>query len=99
MRKNLRPVHPGEFLNEEFLKPRGLGIYALALDLHVPTTRITELVRQRRAISRDDAERLARYFNTTPAFWLNLQSKFDLDVGEDSAVNRAGRKARPRESS
>jgi antitoxin HigA-1 len=96
MAKKLRPVHPGEILFEDYLKPLGLSMNQLALDLHVPVTRIAELVHRRRAITPNTALRLARYFDTTPAFWLNLQSKFDLDTAEDSIAEKVRREVRPR---
>jgi addiction module HigA family antidote len=74
------PVHPGEILREDFMKPLGLSINKLALDLHVPATRIGEIVHERRRITADTALRLARYFNTNPEFWLNLQNFFDLEI-------------------
>lgn len=76
----IQPVHPGEILREDFMKPLGLSINRLALDLHVPATRIGEIVHERRRITADTALRLARYFRTTPEFWLNLQNFFDLEV-------------------
>ena len=96
MPKKLRPVHPGEILFEDYLKPLGLSMNQLALDLHVPVTRIAELVHRRRAITPNTALRLARYFDTTPAFWLDLQSKFDLDTAEDSIAEKVRREVRPR---
>ena len=98
MAKKLQPVHPGEILSEDYLKPLSLSMNRLALDLRVPVTRIAELVHGRRAITPDTALRLARYFNTTPAFWLNLQSKFDLDVAEDAILPIVRREVRPRDS-
>lgn len=86
MAKRMRPVHAGEILSEDFLKPLQLSMNQLALDLRVPVTQIAELVQHRCALTRDTALRLARYFDTTPAFWLNLQSKFDLDVAENSIM-------------
>ena len=83
MRKNgLRPIHPGEILREEFLEPLAMSANALSLALHVPAPRINDIVRERRAISTDTAMRLARYFGTTPQFWLNLQTAFDLKQTE-----------------
>ena len=98
MAKKLHPVHPGEILNEDFLKPLKLSMNRLALDLRVPVTRIAELVHRRRAVTPDTALRLARYFETSPAFWLNLQSKFDLDVAEDAILPRVRREVRPRDA-
>ena len=74
------PVHPGEILREDFMKPLHLTVNKLALDLHVPATRIAEIVHERRRITADTALRLARYFNTNPEFWLNLQNFYDLEV-------------------
>jgi addiction module HigA family antidote len=76
----LNPVHPGEILLKDFLEPLAISQSRLAKDVHVPLGRIKELVLERRGISADTALRLARYFNTTPQFWLNLQTKFDLDT-------------------
>ncbi len=86
MSKKLAPIHPGEILNEDYLKPLNLSMNRLALDLRVPVTRIAELVHGRRAVTPDMALRLSRYFHTTPAFWLNLQSNFDLDALKDSIL-------------
>lgn len=80
MRKRLQsPVHPGEILREDFMRPLGLSLNKLALDLRVPATRIGEIVHGRRRVTADTALRLARYFNTNPEFWLNLQCFFDLE--------------------
>jgi len=92
----LRPVHPGEILMEEFLKPLKLSMNHLSLDLRVPVTRIAEIIHGRRAITPDTALRLARYFDTTPAFWLHLQSKFDLDTAQDRLLAKVQREVRPR---
>jgi len=78
----MRPIHPGEILREEFLAPLDMSANALAMELHVPAPRINDIVRQRRAVTPDTALRLARYFNTTAQFWLNLQSSFDLKQTE-----------------
>ena len=93
MRKSLMPpVHPGEILREDFMKPLGLTINKLALELRVPATRIGEIVHERRRISADTALRLARYFDTNAEFWLNLQNFYDLEVsrrsGAASAIER-----------
>ena len=77
------PVHPGEILLEEFMKPTGLSQNGLARNLNVPPRRINEIVNQKRAITADTALRLARYFGTTPEFWVNLQAKFDLETAKD----------------
>jgi addiction module HigA family antidote len=73
-------THPGEVLEEEFLKPMGISRHRLALDTHMPATRVGEIVRGRRAVSPDTALRLARYFGTSPEFWLNLQQQYDLSM-------------------
>jgi antitoxin HigA-1 len=78
--KLIPPVHPGEILREDFMKPVGLTVNKLALELHVPATRIGEIVHERRRITAETALRLARYFNTNAEFWLNLQTFYDLEV-------------------
>ncbi len=78
----LPPIHPGEILREEFMLPLGMSINKLARDLHVPVTRVADIVHERRGISSDTALRLGRYFRTTPRFWMNLQAAHDLDVSE-----------------
>jgi len=78
----MRPIHPGEILREEFLLPMEMTAHALALELKVPAPRINDIVRERRAITPDTALRLARYFGTTPQFWMNLQASYDLKITE-----------------
>lgn len=78
----LRPIHPGEVLREDFLAPLGMTPHALALSLRVPAPRINDVVREKRAITVDTALRLARYFDTTAQFWMNLQSAYDLKIAE-----------------
>jgi len=95
MAKKLKPVHPGEILSEDFMKPYRLSMNKLALDLRVPVTRIADIVAERRGISPDTALRLGRYFNTTPRFWLNLQTKYDLEVAEDEILAKIERDVRP----
>ena len=92
MRNQMRPVHPGEVLREEFLVPLGMSASALAGELGVPANRTTLLVREARGVTADTALRLARYFGTTPEFWLGLQSTYDLRVAEQ-ATGAAIRKA------
>ena len=82
----MSPVHPGEILREDFMKPLRLTINKLALDLHVPATRIGEIVHESRRITADTAMRLARYFHTNPQFWLNLQNFYDLEVSKRSGA-------------
>jgi addiction module HigA family antidote len=77
-------LHPGEMLREEFMKPLGLSSNALAMELRVPVTRISEIVRERRGITADTALRLARYFNMSPEFWMRLQMDFDLESAADA---------------
>ena len=82
-RNRLPPVHPGEILREEFLKPLGMSAHQLALALRVPATRINEIVNENRGITANSALRLSRYFGTTAKFWLNLQNSYELEVAED----------------
>ena len=95
MTKKLKPVHPGEILSEDFMKPYRLSMNRLALDLRVPVTRIADIIAERRGISPDTALRLARYFKTSPQFWLNLQTKHDLEVAEDERLAEIERDVRP----
>ena len=99
MARKLKPVHPGEILREEFMKPLGLSMNKLALDLRVPVTRIAEIVHERRAVTTDTALRLGRYFNTTPVFWMNLQVRYDLEVAEDEHAAKIARDVQPLEAS
>ena|SRR5690349_3525120 len=92
----LPPVHPGEILREELMKPLGLSLNRLARELRVPPTRISEIVNERRAISADTALRLARYFGSTPQFWMNLQAAYDLDVETRRLARRIARESDPR---
>ncbi len=89
-------THPGEILRTEFLEPLGISVHALAVALRVPATRIGEIVNQRRAVSADTALRLARYFGTTPQFWINLQSAFDLSRAEAEGGNAIRDDIKPR---
>jgi antitoxin HigA-1 len=81
--EKLLPIHPGEILREDFMVPLDLSMNKLALDLHVPVTRIAEIVHERRSVTPDTALRLARYFNTSARFWLNAQATYDLEVAQD----------------
>ncbi|MGA3293154.1 MAG: HigA family addiction module antitoxin [Candidatus Acidiferrales bacterium] len=98
MGKKLKPVHPGEHLREDFLKPYKLSVNRLAMDLHVPVTRIAEIVAERRGITSDTALRLARYFKMTPEFWMNMQIRYELDVAEDERAARIAREVVPFET-
>lgn len=94
----LNPIHPGEILLKDFLQPLGLSQYRLAKDIHVPLRRVNEIVLGRRGISADSALRLAKYFRTTPQFWLNLQSHYDLDTARlatERTILKTIRPARP----
>ena len=88
MAKILPPIHPGEVLLKEYLEPYGISQYRLAKDIHVPPRRINEIVRGLRSISADTALRLARYFTTSERFWLNLQTRYDLEVQKDQLGDR-----------
>jgi addiction module HigA family antidote len=96
--RRLPPVHPGEVLSEDLLKPLGISINRLARDLRVPVTRTSEIVNGRRRISADTALRLARYFGTTPEFWMNLQAAYDLDVAQRASADQIQRDVSPREA-
>lgn len=98
MAKKLKPVHPGEILREEFMKPLGLSMNKLALDLRVPVTRIAEIANERRGITADTALRFARYFTNTAAFWMNLQTRYDLEVAEDELSAKIERDVQPFEA-
>ena len=86
--KKLPPIHPGEILKEEFLEPMGISQYRLAKDISVPPRRINEIVHGKRSITADTALRLGRFFSMSPHFWLNLQTRYDLEVTEDQMNNR-----------
>jgi len=94
MRRKLRPVHPGEILLEDFLKPLGLSQYRLAKSTSVPPRRINEIVLGKRAVSADTAIRLARFFGTSEEFWLNLQARYDLERAHDRIDGRLKREVR-----
>ena len=88
--------HPGETIREDFLKPLGMSVNKLALELRVPATRMTEIINGRRGVTADTALRLARYFNTTPRFWLNLQASYDLAIAAASKAREIERTVLPR---
>lgn len=94
MKKKLHPIHPGEVLQEEFLKPMGLSQNRLALNIGVPARRINEIVLAKRGISADTALRLARFFGTSAEFWLGLQAQYDLDVTTEKLGERLEREVR-----
>ena len=82
--KNMAPIHPGETLREDFMKPLALTATRLAMDLRIPVTRVNDIARGKRRITADTALRLARYFGTTARFWINLQSNIELELAEDA---------------
>jgi antitoxin HigA-1 len=90
------PVHPGEMLHEEFMKPLGISINSLALELHVPVTRVSEIVNQRRGITADTALRLARHFGTNADFWMNLQKDYELILTQRKSLKTIQRQVRRR---
>ncbi|OGQ90019.1 MAG: addiction module antidote protein, HigA family [Deltaproteobacteria bacterium RIFOXYC2_FULL_48_10] len=92
--KKLDPIHPGEILLEEFLNPMGISQYRLAKGISVPPRRINEIVHGKRSITADTALRLGRYFKTAPMFWLNLQTRFDLETAEDLLSGRLEKEVR-----
>src|ERR1700719_4631795 len=94
MAKKLKPIHPGEILREEFMKPLGLSMNRMGLDLRVPVTRIADIVNERRGITADTALRFARYFKNSAAFWMNLQTRCDLEVAEDEISGKVERDVR-----
>ena len=95
-KKVLPPIHPGEILLEEFLLPLGVSQYRLAKDICVPARRINEIVHGKRAISADTALRLSRYFGMSDRFWINLQSRYDIEKEKDLLADRLDREVHPR---
>ena len=93
--KQLSPIHPGEILREDFMKPLDISMNRLALELRVPVTRIAEIVHERRGITPDTALRLGRYFNTSARFWMNAQTSYDLEVAQDALQITIERDVRP----
>jgi addiction module HigA family antidote len=96
-KREIAPVHPGEILNEEFLKPLELSMNQLALALRVPGNRINAIVAGQRGITADTALRLGRYFGTSAQFWINMQARYDLESTKDKLADRIEREVRPRE--
>jgi len=93
-KKKLLPIHPGEILLEEFLKPLGISQYRMAKDISVPPRRVNEIVHGKRSITADTALRLARYLGTTDRFWLNLQTRYDLETQKDELGSRLEREVK-----
>lgn len=92
--RKISPIHPGEVLDEEFLKPMGISQYRLAKDISVPARRINEIVHGNRAITADTALRLGRYFKMSPEFWLNLQAIYDLEVEKEKLAGKLAQTVR-----
>ena len=95
LKNNMRPIHPGEILREEYLNPLGLSANALSIQLRVPSPRINDIVREKRGITTDTALRLARYFNTTPQYWLNLQTNYELKLVESEIGSQIKKEIQP----
>ena len=94
-KKTMPPIHPGETLREDFMKPLNLTANRLAINLRVPAARIGEIVNGRRAITANTALRLARYFEMSPQFWTNLQANYDLEVAQDAIGSRIADEIKP----
>ena len=97
-KKRMAPVHPGEILLEQFLKPLAMSQNKLALEISVPPRRINEIVKGRRRVTADTAMRLARFFKMTPEYWMGLQADYDLDVARDELEERIELEVRPCDS-
>ena len=93
-KKKFNPVHPGEILLEEFLKPFGITQYKLAKDINVPPRRINEIVHGKRSITPNTALRLSQYFGASDRFWLNLQMRYDLEIEKDILKDRLQKEVR-----
>ena len=91
----MRPIHPGEILREEYLKPLEMSVSALSRALHVPPTRMNDIVRENRGISADTALRLARFFGTSERFWLNLQTEYELRNAQIDKAEQVAREVQP----
>ena len=92
--ERLPPIHPGEILLEDFMKPLGLSSYRVAKDIGVPALRISQIVRGQRSITADTAMRLARYFGTSAGIWLRLQARYDLEIAESKMAKRINREVK-----
>ena len=95
MKNSMRPIHPGETLREEFLVPLGMTASKLSIELQLPVTKINEMLRERCRVNADIAFRLAKFFGTTPRFWLNLQTSFDLKQAEATLCNKIESEIQP----
>lgn len=96
-KNGMRPIHPGEILREEYLAPLSMSVNALSIHLHVPATRMNEIVRERRGITPDTALRLAAFFGGDANSWLNLQQAFDLKTVDDQVVKQIAKEVQPLE--
>ena len=96
--KIMPPIHAGETLLEDFLKPLGLTASRLAIELMVPVNRMNDIVRGRRAVTADTALRLAGYFGTTPQFWMNLQANYELELAQDARGSEIAQRIRPHQA-
>jgi len=94
-RKKLKPAYPGEILREEFMAPIGLSMKKMAMDLRVPVTRIADIVNEKRGITAETALRFARYFKNSPIFWMNLQTRYELEVAQDELASKVERDVQP----
>jgi antitoxin HigA-1 len=93
--KKITPIHPGDVLREDYLKPLGMSVNRLAISLGVPSTRIGEIVNGRRAVTSDTALRLARFFGTTPEFWMGMQAGYELEIAKDALSDMIERTVHP----
>jgi addiction module HigA family antidote len=93
--KTMQPIHPGEVLTKEFLEPMGITQYRLAKDISVPARRINEIVHGKRAITADTALRLSKYFGTSERFWMNLQTRYDMELQKDELGDRLEKEVTP----
>jgi addiction module HigA family antidote len=96
--ERIRFPHPGETILEDYLKPLGMSVNRLALELRVPATRMGEIIHGRRSVTADTALRLSRYFATTPKFWMNLQTSYDLAMAAEAKAKEIERTVHPREA-
>ncbi len=94
-RRKLKPAHPGEILREEFMAPLGLSVNKMAIDLRAPVTRIADIVNEKRGITAETALRFARYFKNSPIFWMNLQTRYELEVAQDELASKVERDVQP----
>lgn len=94
-KRDFPPIHPGEILSEEFLKPLGVSQYRLALNIHVPARRINEIVLEKRGITADTALRLSRFFGNSAEFWMSLQARYELESARDLSIRKIEHEIQP----